>query len=335
MYNAHTLATAALLASDLLVLHDPASDFSNKDGKFFALPGLSWTNIKWALDLSMNLRGIGWNFEAKHLWTSMGKNESRLRFTLRQLLGMAGCLLVMDLAQTLYRNRSACYTGGSVYQDGMAWQVVYNLAEWINMGGAMLLMHALAAAVTVPLFIYKQEDWPDMFGRIRDGYTVRKFWGRTWHQLHRHFLTAHAKFFAQDVLGLTRGKKLTTYVELLIVFFISGIVHASGAYAFLRTWSGAFDSILFFTLQAVCIACEDHVIIIGKRLGLKDTMWTRLIGYAWVVTWITLSNPIRAESLVHGGLWDQSDQPQLGLVQGVIEKSGVVTFPQRRILHAE
>jgi len=334
MYNAHTVVTSALLASDLLALHDPATDFWNKDGKVFQVSGLTWTKIKSALDLCINFRGIGWNWEAKHLWTSTGKKESRLRFVLRQLRGAAGCILVMDLAQTLYRHRPACSTGGSVFQDGFAWQVVYNLAEWMNMAGAMLLVHALAAAITVPLHIYKPEDWPDMFGRVRDGYTVRKFWGRTWHQLHRHFLTAHAKFFAQDVLGLTRGKKLTTYIELLTVFFISGIVHGAGAYAFLRTRRGALESVAFFTIQAVCIAAEDHVILLGKRLGLKDTMWTRAIGFAWVAAWLAVSNPIRSEGLVRGGLWDQADQAQFGLVQGLVERLGLISTGHSKVLTA-
>ncbi|KZO97793.1 hypothetical protein CALVIDRAFT_562690 [Calocera viscosa TUFC12733] len=332
MYNAHTLVTTALLASDFLALHDPATDFWNKDGKVFKLSGLSWTKIKWALDLSNNFRGIGWNFEAKHLWTSAGKKESRVRFVLRHLLGIASCLLVMDLAQTLYRNRPACPTGGSIFQDGLGWQVVYNLAEWINMAGAMLLMHSLAAAVTVPLFIYGPEDWPDMFGRLQDGYTVRKFWGRTWHQLHRRFLTTHAKFFAQEVLALPRGKRLTTYVELFIVFFISGIVHASGGFAFLGTFSGALESLVFFVLQAVCITGEDFVIQLGKRAGLKDTTLTRCIGYAWVVAWLAFSNPVRSESLARAGLWDQADQPQLGLVQGLIERLGVIPPTRTKML---
>ncbi|KZT51239.1 hypothetical protein CALCODRAFT_503763 [Calocera cornea HHB12733] len=190
------------------------------------------------------------------------------------------------------------------------------------MAAGMLLMHSLAAVVTVPLFMYGPEDWPNMFGRVRDGYTVRKFWGRTWHQLHRRFLTMHAKYFAQDVMGFARGQRLTTYVELFIVFFISGIVHASGGYAFLGTFSGAMESLVFFVLQAVCITCEDYVIQLGKRAGLKGSTWTRFIGYAWVMAWLAFSNPVRSESLARGGLWDQTDQPQLCFVQGLIERLG-------------
>lgn len=49
-------------------------------------------------------------------------------------------------------------------------------------------------------------------------------------------------------------------------------------------WAGA--SIWFFPAQAAAITFEDAVIAQGAARGLRDTRWTRIIGYVWTAAWL-------------------------------------------------
>lgn len=60
-----------------------------------------------------------------------------------------------------------------------------------------------------------------------------------------------------------------------------------------REWAGA--SFPFFPLQAVVITIEDAVIAAGKRAGIRDALWLRIVGYAWTAAWFTWSTPLLSD----------------------------------------
>ncbi|KZO97794.1 hypothetical protein CALVIDRAFT_456784, partial [Calocera viscosa TUFC12733] len=285
-------------ASDLLVLHNPCGDLWHmKAGRVLQQP-LSWRKVLFALELSNNFRGIGWNFELRSLQSSIP--QSRVRFLMQQVVrGMSAWMLV-DITQTIFRHRTACHIDGSIFKDGPAWQSVYVLAGWTNVAGGLVVPHVIAAAITVGLGLYRPEDWPSLF-RLREGYTVRRFWGRAWHHLFRRFLTSNSQFVSRHVLGLQKGNPLLPYVELYLAFFLSGIVHWVGTYAMLRQYTAPNMTLLFFLLQATVIALEDFVVAFGKRMGIKDSWWVRLLGYVWVAVWMVVLTPVRTEPLIKAG----------------------------------
>ncbi|KZT51238.1 hypothetical protein CALCODRAFT_403913, partial [Calocera cornea HHB12733] len=293
--------SSLLLAFDFLVLHDSQRDYHRLgEGKYHDLPW--WKRILWAADLSINVRGIGWNWEAvkahpPHPSDSMG----RFRFVLRQAVRWTYAYIMTDLTATLFRKRAACQAGGSFFQDGFGWLAIYVAAWYFNLCFKMIISHSFLAGATVLLGISKPSEWPNFYGGIQQAYSMRRFWGRAWHHLFRRFLTSNSQFISRSLLGLKKGNPLLPYAELYLAFFLSGAVHWLGTWAMLRQYTAPNLTVLFFVLQAVVITLEDFLIAFGKRLGIRDGWAVRLLGYAWVVAWLVLLTPVRSEPLIKAG----------------------------------
>ncbi|KZT51240.1 hypothetical protein CALCODRAFT_146654 [Calocera cornea HHB12733] len=177
MYDAHTFMNGLLLASDLLILHNPKTDVWHRQAGHIQQQPLDWKKILLALELTVNSRGIGWNFDVRGSKSSrLTSTESRAQFIVRQVARGTAAWLLIDLTRTIFRYRNTCHIQGSLFQDGPTWQAVYVLAGWTNIAGSMVVPHAVIAAITVGVGLYRPEDWPKMFD-IAEGYTVRRFWG--------------------------------------------------------------------------------------------------------------------------------------------------------------
>ena len=110
-------------------------------------------------------------------------------------------------------------------------------------------------------------------------------------------------------LKLPRGSNRSSYTQLYVAFFLSGILHFSGDFMLERRI--VYRSFKFFLLQAVAITFEDFVIYIAKRLlrlgefelkpGRVDESWAemvvRVVGYCWVTLWFCLTLPVWVDEL--------------------------------------
>lgn len=67
------------------------------------------------------------------------------------------------------------------------------------------------------------------------------------------------------------------------------------------TVSRPFFSMPFFFMQAVVITLEDVLIRTGRRLGVKDSFWTRALGFVWVAIWFGWCVPGFAEDMIRAG----------------------------------
>ena len=111
------------------------------------------------------------------------------------------------------------------------------------------------------------------------------------------------RFIANDLLKFPRGTNQSSYAQLYIAFFLSGIVHFAGD--FMSHKRMVYHSFQFFLLQAVAITFEDFVIYLTKQLllqqgiklnpGKANESWAdtavRVLGYFWVVLWFCLTVP--------------------------------------------
>lgn len=88
-------------------------------------------------------------------------------------------------------------------------------------------------------------------------------------------------------IGFKRGTLGSSYTQLYVAFFLSGLIHTAGdvVLSHTSTASRPFFSMQFFLLQAFVITIEDTLIWIAQRQGVKGSVWTRVLGYVWVVTW--------------------------------------------------
>ena len=153
---------------------------------------------------------------------------------------------------------------------------------------------------------------------------------RTWHQLLRRVSFINATtylthtddtsqplksctiFVVTEVLHCPRGKPYTAFVFLNTVFLISGLVHIGGEYMMLgKLGLGAFQ---FFLLQGLAVSLET---IVCNVLSLSESslararkaalptpkLWTRIVGYVWVLFWFWWSLPFMVDSGIPAGTY--------------------------------
>jgi len=213
--------------------------------------------------------------------------------------------MLWDLAQT-YIHRNAVMTNldkdphASITSQGLIWQF-FNAGAWMATPYCNIsLQYYQVAAVGVALNLWSSEDWPEPYGRWKDAYTLRNFWGRVWHQMLRRFIVSVGKSVSVWT-ECEKGSWRSAYTQLYVGFFVSGIMHSFGDVMVGRQYMGS--SIPFFMTQAVAITLEDSVIQITNSLGVHIPRWLqRLIGYAWVVCWLTMSIPWYVDWAVRAGL---------------------------------
>lgn len=139
----------------------------------------------------------------------------------------------------------------------------------------------------------------------------------------------------QKILRLRRGSNFARYTHLVVAFLASGIMHMlidiSSGLPF--SDSGA---IRFFLMQAVGIAFEDGVQSAWRRLfapseaGMASQAftwrWQMVIGYVWVLLWLSWSSPIAYYPILEANKGESKDiivpvsiiQPLIALTNGAL-----------------
>ncbi|EPQ55828.1 hypothetical protein GLOTRDRAFT_105750 [Gloeophyllum trabeum ATCC 11539] len=291
-------------------LTDPVRDFRHEKDTVdpASLPILQrWW---WMLCAVHCPRGVGWNYQVANVPTPPTK--PRWQFVLRQLRRTAWFFLLVDLAQT-YVKSNPYYTDPTPYtspftSQGYTGRVV-NIVAWMTLPyGTMNMNYAALSAVCVALGLSEPRYWPDLFGAWSDSYTVRRFWGRTWHQLMRRYISSIGKFFVY-LFGFKKGTNGSSYTQLYVGFTVSGLVHMGGDTMVGKEYLGA--SFHFFIAQAMAITAEDAVIATARRAALDrffPQSVARLIGYAWTFLWFSLSTAWYIQWAVDAGM-AKSAQP--------------------------
>ncbi|KZP03388.1 hypothetical protein FIBSPDRAFT_1017840, partial [Athelia psychrophila] len=166
------------------------------------------------------------------------------------------------------------------------------------------LYYSLFALLSVAVGFYQPKDFPPVFGRWRDSYTLRRFWGRTWHQaLRRVTVLIHRKIgkSVARAVGAQPGTNTSSYLQLYTAFIVSGLVHSAGDAMVGTDQFGS--SFMFFLVQAIAITGEDCVVGAARKAG-----WTtsspalRAAGYVWVWCWFVYSAPLTVNWQIFMGM---------------------------------
>ncbi|RDB24426.1 Acetyltransferase sirH [Hypsizygus marmoreus] len=286
-----------LLASDYLLLTPSLQHTLIRRGSL-SPPKSSNEQFAWALDLITNPRGVNWSFEAPRLRRS---SLPRWAFVRSQLLWAFVFYIFKDvLFIHLSRNPAFDPDGVGMRAGGWLWRIWNVWAFWMTFASEMSLYSTLLGVSCVVSGLWEPQDCPFFFGHWTEAVSVRAFWGRTWHQVLRHTLTTHGRYFANTILHLPRGSLLSTYTQLVVVFFLSGIFHSSAEWVLSHNPQFAFDAVAFYTLQALAIMVEDGVAAIGKRIGVRDTFAVKLFGMAWLALWMAWSGPLWMDPMIKG-----------------------------------
>ncbi|KAH9888084.1 membrane bound O-acyl transferase family-domain-containing protein [Cubamyces lactineus] len=277
-------------------LCDPMREWRYKDEKATPADYPLHKKLWYAACVAGNARLIGWSSQVSNL-PPPDPVKTRGQFLRRRILQALRLWLLVDITQAYIHLQplfpllgTDAFPGG---WRGAIMRVPCYFAWYFPTYAMTNLLNVLMSifCVATGLFNGNMEDWRQEFGNWSDAYTVRRFWGKSWHQnLRRCFTLLGEKL--NDALGLQKGSTASSYVKLYASFALSGFIHSGGDLMMgARGYVGT--SMVFFLANALAITFEDGVIAIGRRLGFDGpTKWTKRIGYAWVFAWFYIAAPL-------------------------------------------
>ncbi|KAF8876319.1 hypothetical protein BD779DRAFT_1475682 [Infundibulicybe gibba] len=176
-YNVGGITTGFLArASDFILLTDAQSTLRQHNQSQSASQMTFTHRSRWAIDLILNFRGVGWSFEAPHLNRS---TLQRWKYVRSQLGKLVIYFLLSDLAS--FHNRHSRVFNPRIAEpmgdQGIVWQA------WnVFMLGAILwapasMHYTLASIIAVASGLSQPGDWPECFGSWLKTDSVRNFWG--------------------------------------------------------------------------------------------------------------------------------------------------------------
>lgn len=300
--------------------------------------GSLWRRFRFGLYIAFSDRYIGTPYQVAHTPPYSASNPfyipSRNSFVLRKICIIITCYLLVDIFSQLSNPslNSKIYSDTQIAFASRLWHGQMTVSEiairtattigfWF---GNCLVFQAIYSAMSL-LAVCTGVSRPELerptFGSAREAYTLRRFWGRAWHQTIRGRLTSVADWVTYDLLVLPRssgrkgeaGKRWakaliprlgSRYAHVMVCFLVSGVAHQFLDVALGLRW-GESGAVVFFVLMAVGIMAEDAVqwvwydalLSVGdqqntpERLGERGALWARIIGYFWVVFWFSVSTP--------------------------------------------
>ncbi len=119
-----------------------------------------------------------------------------------------------------------------------------------------------------------------------------------WHQLLRWPFQDISSYVSRQVLGLPHPSLLERYVNISIVFFLSGTLHSFLDVAYGMQWNLS-GGVYCFLIMVLGIILEDGVQWLWRNVqplqetGTKDVRWFEMaIGYVWVWLWMVAVTPV-------------------------------------------
>ncbi|KAG6328925.1 hypothetical protein ID866_10164 [Astraeus odoratus] len=269
--------------------------------------------------MSTTGRGIGWSFEDKHCTHPVDpRHRTRATFIASRLHRIFALCILWD-ATVAFNHCSPAFLSGipvSIIEQGYFLRGTNGLFFFLSGYASIAICYNTLAVVAVATNLHQPTLWPPPFGHLKDAYTIRNFWGRVWHQFMRYRLTV----FGPHLCGKHRMRDSTSstgssvqngseswvrsYCRICNAFICSAVLHMCGdAILQIKIWKNGIANPLssipvvigfsapFFLLQPVGILIEDGGMVLGRRLGLKASTWTKVVGYVWVLTWMTITLP--------------------------------------------
>jgi hypothetical protein len=145
-------------------------------------------------------------------------------------------------------------------------------------------LHDALAIIFVATKFDEPEDWPNLFGDIREATSMRNFWAKFWHRLVYRSYTSYGIWISKNILRLPRSSFVGKLFINLFVFTMSGVVHAL-AILQLGYSCGYWQEIRFYIYNFLAVLAEMIALAafskITKGYKLNSTV-SNTIGYTWV-----------------------------------------------------
>jgi hypothetical protein len=162
-----------------------------------------------------------------------------------------------------------------------AWIVTYFI--WSSMC-LYTTIHDFLSIIFVGSGFDKPEDWPPLFGDIREATSIRNFWAKFWHRLIYRSYTSYGIWISKNILRLPRSSFIGKLFINLYVFAMSGFVHAITIRQLGYT-CGDREEIRFYVSNFFGILVETAAMAafseITKGYKVNSTV-SKTVGYTWV-----------------------------------------------------
>ncbi|KAK0470476.1 membrane bound O-acyl transferase family-domain-containing protein [Desarmillaria tabescens] len=286
-------AGSILLGSDYILLTEPQKELRLKGQKSAVDSAPLSERLRWGIRLWSSPRGVGWMHQPNRLCAPVSPDTTRLAFIRRCLFVVVLNVFLLD-AVSIYNRANPAFLGDGISMADRPWLLLYvDLLAWVLTSQAqMRILHGIVSIVSVLSRLSVPRDWVDPFGSLLDAYTLRRLWGRTWHQFVNRFASSHGKYLARRVFRFPPGTLLSSLIQLYTSFATSVFLHMVADFTMFKRWNVG-GSLWFFSIQPFAIMCETGVIALSQKPGHSGDpgLWTRLIGYTWVWTWFVLTFP--------------------------------------------
>ena len=207
-----------------------------------------------ALEISFELRGVGWDFgKGVHVpvQTRPLLRNLFLRATFRSFFFH---FLVLDFLDSTFKMFPGVGTiqGGSIFYASLPPLQRYALSTLIHIitGTAMLsgfqMIYDLVTLISIGLLGSLPSSWPPILDDPWSSDSLHVFWSKRWHQLLRRTFMVYGGYPGKWLFG--------NFGMVQGVFIASGLYHECALY----TMGRGFDHrvTLFFAMQAPLLVCE-------------------------------------------------------------------------------
>ncbi|MCJ1293712.1 hypothetical protein MMC34_005267 [Xylographa carneopallida] len=250
--------------------------------------------------------GVGWNYRVKGIPEDHVRTKQQ--FFVDNLIWLGIVWLLIDITnvyiiENVYDGKPNPATMPFIDVPGSFFGRRFYNMFWGTLAMVYLPVQNLytqIALISVLCGGGQPKDWPPIYGsKLADITTLRKVWNTFWHQTIRKTFTDWSHGL-MNLLGIQKGTWLSTYFQLYLGFFMTGLGHGIVTYAMsyqtrdTNTLANRFFLFFnFFLLQAVAIHCEDFAIWcykawtgVPKGQDAQPKPWHRVVGIAWVlVVW--------------------------------------------------
>ena len=258
----------------------------------------------WTFELLTVTRGIGWNWRVDGI-PSQSARLPRIRFvqsclarwvtmyTSLHLFDMSCCAILTSFPSVRdpwIRATLISLTSNPIFLYTF---LVLGWAVTIYSHFALLMLPVAMACVGMrvgPAAWQEPGSWPPNFGSFKEAYSIRRFWGYTWHQQMRR-TTSVPGVYVLSLLPLSFQtsralfpRLLKRYFLLFAAFLVSGLIHAGGSYNVTRALGlprSDGGEVGYFWLQGFAIMTEDLVLWalrVDCRTG-APSQKRRVLGY--------------------------------------------------------
>ncbi|EME84991.1 uncharacterized protein MYCFIDRAFT_83040 [Pseudocercospora fijiensis CIRAD86] len=247
----------------------------------------------WACALLSSWRGIGWNWQVAKVPSNPDIGLTNRQAASRHLMRVVKLWIRRSVEMYLINFSATLRTRNTNDGDGslaytLAIEATFIWSCQMRMWDSSKMLYSTAAAIATFLGICSPAEWPPLFGRVGNAWSVRRTWGQVWHQSFRRTFEVYSGLLV-STLGLKKGTFASRYTKLYASFFISFVIHSWYSFCAGPDEMGNFR---FFMSQAVLITVEDGVRFVWRETGGRNheapvTRFERVVGYVWTFVWFT------------------------------------------------